>query len=112
MGYSFLLVYMPHNFFYLMPEIVNFILLLSFIVVHSEVMWSLSLWGSQSYFVSHLIYLGRCWAFAAARVFSSRGARASHCGGVSCRAPALGPEGSVAVTHRLSCPVAYGVFQD
>ena len=67
MGYSFLLVYMPHNFFYLMPEMVNFILLLSFIVVHSEVMWSLSLWGSQSYFVSHLIYLGRCWAFAAAR---------------------------------------------
>ena len=41
------------------------------------------------------------------------GARASGRGGFSCcRAQALGHLGSVAVVHRLSCPVARGIFPD
>ena len=58
------------------------------------------------------IYGQPCWVFAAARLFpscreqrslSSRGARASHCGGFSrFRAQALGPVGSAVAKHRLS----------
>ena len=44
---------------------------------------------------------------------SSCGAQAFHCSGFSCfGAPALGVWASVVVEHRLSCPVACGIFLD
>ena len=44
---------------------------------------------------------------------SSCGAWASHCGGFSCcGVRALGFDGSVVVSHELSCSVAYGIFPD
>ena len=37
-------------------------------------------------------------------------ARASHCGGFSYRARALGHLGSVVVAHELSCPAVCGIL--
>lgn len=45
MGCIFLLIYTPHNFFLFDARNGKFYLLLSFILVHSEVTWSLILWG-------------------------------------------------------------------
>ena len=42
--------------------------------------------------------------------FSSRSARAAHCGGFSCGAQAVGAWALVAVGHRFSCPLACGIF--
>ena len=64
-----------------------------------------------------------CWVFVAARgllrsceelgLFSGCSDQASHCGGFSCfTARVLGTQASVAVTGRLSCPVACGIFPD
>ena len=68
---------------------------------------------------SFLAVLGLCcytWAFSGCSkwgLLSSRGARASHCGGVSCcGAQAPGHIGSVVAAHRLSCPVACETFPD
>ena len=80
-----------------------------------------------------LFYFWLCWVFTAAGLFSNcreRGLQsscceqASHCGGFSHGAQALGrglsgaatpgPQstGSVVVAHRLSCSAAWGIFQD
>ena len=49
----------------------------------------------------------------AARGLSLVGVSAPHCGGFSsCGVWALGAWASVVVAHRLSCPVARGIFQD
>ena len=55
--------------------------------------WAFSSWGEQG-------------------LFSSCGARASHCGGFSCGARALKHKGLVVVALRLSCPAARGIFPD
>ena len=55
------------------------------------------------------------WAFSGGgeqRLVSSCGLRASHCGGFSCRARALGPAGSVVVAFGLSCSKACAIFPD
>ena len=69
-------------------------------------------------------YFWLCWVFVAVCVLSlvktSSGcslvmmlAWASHCSNFSCcRAKALGHVGSVVATHRLSCPIACGIFLD
>ena len=46
------------------------------------------------------------------RVTLHCGAWASHCGGFSCRAWALGALASVVVVHGLSCSAAGGIFPD
>ena len=46
-------------------------------------------------------------------LLSSYGVWASHCGGFyCCKAQALGVWASVVVAHRLSCPMACGIFLD
>ena len=53
------------------------------------------------------------WVFIAAHGLSLVGVRGPHCGGFSsCGVRALGAWASVAVAHRLSCPVACEIFQD
>ena len=44
--------------------------------------------------------------------FSSCGAWASHCGGLSCWVQALGSRASVVVEHGLCCSAACGIFPD
>ena len=47
------------------------------------------------------------------RLLSSCGAQASHCSGFSCcSAWAIGHAGSVVMAHKLSCPMACGIFLD
>ena len=63
-----------------------------------------------------------CWVFITVRAFSSCGKRgllsscgswSSHCSGFSCCGlQSLGCAGSVAVTNRLSCSLACGIFPD
>ena len=48
-------------------------------------------------FIYLFIYFWLCWVF-----FAAHGVWASHCGGFSCRARALGTWASVVVAHRLS----------
>ena len=71
------------------------------------------------FFFFNLIYFWLRWVSVAARgLFSSCcclrcGARASHCGGLSCSgARALGTRASVVVAHGLSCSTACGIFPD
>ena len=83
------------------------------------------LWGdmSQSPEVVHksaflkkflFLYCWPCWVFVAVLVLlSGCGAKASCCGGFSCRgAWALGGPGSVLVAHGLSYSKAWGIFPD
>ena len=57
--------------------------------------------------------LSSCGSWALGCRLSSCGARASHCGGLSCcRAQALGTQGSVVVARGLSCSTVYGIFRD
>ena len=72
------------------------------------------------------IYFWLCWVFVAARVFSSCGARASHCSEFSCcrapgsrahglqqlQLPGSGAQNLIVVALRLSCSEACGVFLD
>ena len=79
---------------------------------------------SQTHFLKniYLFIFWLRWVSVAAQTFSrcavqgllsSFGARASHCGGLSCsRAQALGCVGLVAVARGVSCSVACGLFLD
>ena len=74
------------------------------------------------FFLSLFIYFWLCLIFDVSSFsewgpFSSYGARASHCGGFSCEAQALGTQTSVDVVNivallGLSCPRACGLFPD
>ena len=93
-------------------------------------MWDLVLWpgmepgptalGEQSVNCwtprMSLQYFWLCWVFTAEGIFSlvegwgsSSCVHASHCGGFSCGAQALGHVGSV-VMHKLSCPLTWIVL--
>ena len=70
----------------------------------------LKYWSILNLIFLFLAALGlHCCAWA----FSSCGKWASHCGGFShCRAGTPGALASAVVAHRLSCPVARGIFPD
>ena len=66
------------------------------------------------FFISYLFWL--CWVFIAVCRLSlveatlHCGARASHCGGLCCRAQTLGAGASVGAARGLSCSEANGIF--
>ena len=65
------------------------------------------------YFKFNFLFLAALGLHCCAWAFSSCGKWASHCGGFSCcRAWTPGALASAAVAHRLSCPVACGIFPD
>ena len=79
----------------------------------------------QSFLCNHLFIFGSAGFLSLCRLVSGCGARASHCGGFSCRGAWLQGEqallvaacrlqgvGSVVVAHGLSCSEACGIFMD
>ena len=106
--------------FYFLPNVLFYIFQIFynkhvFTVINFLQRWALHLF-TYHFFSAALGVRCYTWAFSSCgkwRLLSSCGAWASHCRGFSCcGAWALECASSVAVAHRLSCPVACGIFLD